>query len=57
MIYQVDLPTLGRDCHHIVNLPVNVHLHRGEGQLPSWKYPRFEVRFLVPLRHLPGGGH
>jgi hypothetical protein len=47
-ITQVDLPSLGRDCHHTVNLLVNVHIHRSEGQLPSWKYTRFEVRLFAP---------
>ena len=41
--YQVDLPSLGRDRHHTVNLPANLHIHRSEGQLPSWEYPRLEV--------------
>jgi hypothetical protein len=46
IIYQANLPTLGRDCYHIVNLLINVYIHRGEGQLPSRKYPRLEVRLL-----------
>lgn len=47
IIYQVDLPTLGRDCYHIVNLLVDVYIYRGEGQLPPRKYPRLEVRLLL----------
>jgi hypothetical protein len=46
IIYQVDLPTLGRDCYHIVNLLINVYIYRSEGQLPPRKYPRLEVRLL-----------
>jgi hypothetical protein len=49
IIYQVDLSTLGRDCYHIVNLLINVYVHRGEGQLSSRKYPRLEVRLLYSI--------
>jgi len=52
IIYQVDLPTLGRDCHHIVNLLINIHVHRSKGQLSPWEYPRLEVRFFF-LRSFP----
>ncbi len=45
---QVDLPSLGRDCHHTVDLPLNLHVHRSEGELPSRKHPRFEVRCFPP---------
>ena len=48
-IYQVDLPSLGRDCYHIVNLLINVYVHRGEGQLPSRKHPRLKVRLLCSI--------
>jgi Ca2+:H+ antiporter len=46
ILYQVDLPTLGRYCYHIVNLLINVYIHRGEGKLPPRKYPCLEVRLL-----------
>jgi hypothetical protein len=42
--FQVDFPSLGRDCHHTVDLPINLHVHRSEGELPSRKHSRFEVR-------------
>ena len=42
--FQVDFPSLGRDCHHPVDLPLDLHIHRSKGELSSRKHSRFEVR-------------
>jgi len=38
-----DFTSMGRYCHHSLRVPHDLHLHRGQEQLPPWKHPHPQV--------------
>jgi len=38
-----DFTSMGRHRHHPLRVPHDLHLHRGQEQLPSWKHPHPQV--------------
>jgi hypothetical protein len=47
IFFQACISPLGRHRDHLVCLFDDIHLHRGEEQLPSWKYSHSEVSIEI----------
>lgn len=46
---QANLPPLGHRRDHPLRLPHDVHVHRGQEQLPPRQHPHPQVRILLPI--------